>query len=88
MHNQKEGNTGIGFDQVSYSPVLCSNSSIDNQGDRAWEAEAREGLTFDTNLASMHSYLGGLGGIRTSTSMCSLLLRSLEGFFLINVGSY
>jgi len=38
-------------------------SSIDNQGDRAWEAEAREGLTFDTNLASMHSYLGGLGEV-------------------------
>lgn len=51
-----------------------SREGRDIQGDRAWEAEAREGLTFDTNLASMHSYLGGLGGIRISTSMCSLSL--------------
>jgi len=30
-------------------------------GDGHWEP--REALTFDTNLASMHTYLGGLGGM-------------------------
>lgn len=50
-----------------------------HQGDG--NLEAREALTFDTNLASMHTYLGGLGGeLLLFKLLCTSLILTASCF--------